>query len=104
MSALAIIFWRFSVATLCCLLCLFSPLAIAVLANTYGPESGPGMEPPWSLHAINSLWLTAFCSTVLLFWMARAWRWLVALVAVPLLILTSVLALTGGMWVSGDYL
>ena len=95
---------RITGITLCCLLCLLSPLVIAVLGNTYGPESERGMEPPWSAYAIDYLWLTAACSTLLLIWLIQKWRWLVALIAVPLLILTSMLAISNDLWVSGDYL
>jgi hypothetical protein len=93
------------IAALCWLVCSLCPLAIFLLGMTYGPESEPGMDPPWSLHAIDSLFWIDSGFTVLLIWMMRGWkRWLTAMIAIPLLCLTAVLAFFGGLWVSGDYL
>jgi hypothetical protein len=95
--------WRLGTVALCCLPCFLFPIAIATLAQIYGPESDPGMDAPWSLHAIDSLFWTDVVFTALFVWMMQGWRWLAAVVSIPSLCVTAVLDIFGGMWVSGNY-
>jgi hypothetical protein len=96
---------RLGIFLCCCLPCFLFPTAIAALAQVYGPLSEPGMDIPWSEHAIDSIFWADVCFTTLFIWKMRdAWRWLAAVVSVPTLCVTAVLTIFGGMWVSGDYL
>jgi hypothetical protein len=83
---------------------VFSPLGIVALTMTYGPDSEPGMDPPWSLYVIDCLFWIDVASTGVVIGMMQNWRVLTALVAGTLLAVTAVLAFFGGMWVSGNYL
>ena len=94
---------RLSTVALWCLPCFLFPIAIGKLALVYGPESDPGMDAPWSLYAIDSLFWTDVCFTAFFVWTMQGWRWLAAVVLFPLLCVTAVLAIFGGMWVSGNY-
>jgi hypothetical protein len=87
-----------------CLICCLFPLAIFILASIYGSESDIGMEPPWSLYAIDSIFLADLCFTALLIWWAEGKRFFAAVISMPLLGLTAVCWLFGGLWVSGNYL
>jgi len=83
---------------------LLVPAAIVLVGLTYGPESERGMDTPWSEYAIDFLFWADACFTALLIWMMRGWRWLAAVVSIPLLGATGVLAVLNAMWVSGNYL
>jgi hypothetical protein len=93
---------RLSTLAVCCLPFLF-PVAIGALAQVYGPLSDPGMDAPWPLYAIDSLFWADVFFTAFLIWMMQGWRWLAAVLFIPPLCLTAVLAFFGGMWVSGNY-
>jgi len=76
-----------------------------MFAQTYGFDRLPSDDEyrAWPIHAIDALFWIDACFTANLLWSMRGWRLLVALVSVPLLALTGVLAVTGGMWVEGTY-
>jgi hypothetical protein len=97
--------FRRLVIALCLLVSVLSPLAIVRLGYAYGYDRLPSDDDfrEWPLYAIDSLFWADACSTVALFWLMQRWRWLAALVAVPLLCVTAVLAIFNGMWVAGTY-
>jgi hypothetical protein len=81
------------------------PLAIALLSQSYAYDrlASENDYQSWPLYTIDTLFWTDLCFTALIIWAMRGWRWLVALIAVPLLGLTLVLAFTGGLWVESTY-
>jgi hypothetical protein len=100
--------WKgFRITIACWFLCLLAPAAIPILVMTYGPttEFRSGDEPiPWPAHAVDVLFIVDFVSTVLLICLVREHRGVVAAVALPLLLLTALMAFWGGLWLSGDWL
>jgi hypothetical protein len=94
-----------ALAALCGLACLCCPCAIVWLGETYGFDRLPSDEDfrTWPLYAVDGLFWIDLCFTIGLIWSMRSWRWLGALVAVPLLVVTAVLAITCGMWIEGTY-
>jgi hypothetical protein len=93
------------VIALCVLVSVLSPLAIVRLGYAYGYDrlASDADYREWPLYAIDSLLWADACFTVALLWLMRRRWWLAALVAVPLLCVTAVLAIFGGMWVAGTY-
>jgi len=93
---------RLSAVIACSLLCFLFPAAIVVLGQIYGPDSDPGMDPPWSSDAIDCLFWSDLLVSGVLIWLLRGWlRWVVACVAIGMLCLTG--AIFNGLWVSGQY-
>jgi hypothetical protein len=92
-------------AASCALVCAACPLVIAWLGCTYGPDSDPCGEPyeTWPSVAVDLLLLTAALSTAGFVVSMWRWWWLAALVALALLGVTAVLAVTCGMWIDGSY-
>ncbi len=93
-------------AAACFVACCTAPLAIVRLGFTYGYDrlACDADFSEWPLYAIDSLFWADLCLTATLIWLVRGWwRWVVALVAVPLLGVTAVLAVFNGLWVSGTY-
>jgi len=87
----------------CGLTCVGCPCVIAWLSTTYAETGCDDGFDPWPVHAIDTLNGVAAVATaglimsLRLLWSARA------LLALPLLCLTTFLAVTGGMWVEGTY-
>jgi hypothetical protein len=83
--------------------CSLIPLAIIALGYRFGYDRVRYDPPLWPVYVVDTLlWIDVGC-TALVLWLSRRWCWLAALVAVPLLCLTAVLAVTGGMWIEGTY-
>ena len=59
---------------------------------------------PWPVYAVDGLfWLAAGATVGLIGSLRSWWRLVGAAVAVPLLVLTALLAVTGGMSIEGTY-
>lgn len=97
---------RFLVFAAFVMICLGCPVAIYLLAERFGNDPLPDDHLYHDLPsiAVDALFWIEACATSSLMISARKWWWLVALVALPLLVLTGVLAVTGGMWIDGTYL
>jgi hypothetical protein len=85
--------------------CLGCPAAIAWLAERFGNDPLPDGHPyqSWPGNAVDGLFWIAFCATIAFIVLARKWWWLAALVSLPVLVVTGLLAVTGGMWIDGTY-
>jgi hypothetical protein len=85
---------------------LTCPAAIGWLATSYGNSPLPDDHPEreWAVCAVDAIFWIALFATISFIVSARRWWWLAALVALPLLVFTGVLAVTGGMWIDGSYL
>jgi hypothetical protein len=96
---------RFLVSAFLGHVCLACPVAIAWLAERFGNDPLPDGHPyqSWPSNAVDGLFLIALCATVAFIISARKWWWLAALVSLPLLVVTGILAVTGGMWIDGTY-
>jgi hypothetical protein len=55
------------------------------------------------VFAIDTILSVALFATMSFIVSVRKWWWLAALVALPLLVVTGILAVTGGMWIEGTY-
>jgi hypothetical protein len=87
----------------CGFACVACPCAIAWVSLTYA-ESGFDTDfDPWAVYAVDGLFWSAAAATVGLIRSLRSWWWVGAVVAIPLLVLTAILAVTGGMWIEGTY-
>src|SRR5438445_291673 len=97
--------FRYLVLVLSACVCLFCPLAIYRLAEEYGDGPLPLDDPQrgWAGMAVEVLFWVALCATISLIISARNWWPLAALVSLPLLILTGILAVTTEMWIDGTY-
>ncbi len=62
------------------------------------------MDEPWSLTAIDSLFLADLCFTAFSDLDYAGSKVIGAVVSIPVLLVTAVTAFFGGMWVSGNYL
>jgi hypothetical protein len=95
----------FASVMLWCLPCVVFPLGIGVLASSFGYDRllSDDAFTLWPLYAIDLLFWADLLFTTTLLWLMQGWRLLVALVAIPMLCLTAVLAITGGAWVEGTY-
>jgi hypothetical protein len=84
--------------------CLCCPAVIVVLGQKYGSGRMPNEDDIWlpSLAVDMLFWFAAF-STIAFIWSMPRYRWIGALIAVPLLALTAVLAVTNGLWIDGTY-
>ena len=97
---------RVTISALLGFICLICPAVIGWLATTYGNSQLPDDHPDraWAVSAVDAIFWIALVATISFIVSARRWWWLAALVALPLLVFTSVLAVTGGMWIDGSYL
>jgi hypothetical protein len=86
-------------AALCGLAGVCCPLAIVWLGYTYGDNEA--YRDGWPSYAVNWLFLADVFFMISMICLMRSWRWLGVLVAIPLLILTAILAILGGMWIEG---
>ncbi len=88
----------------CGLACVSCPCIIAWLSMTYAETGFDADYDPWPVNAVDGLFWLATGAAGGLIWSLRSWeRWVGAVVVVPLLVLTAVLAITGGMWIEGMY-
>jgi hypothetical protein len=96
---------RLTISTFLGLVCLICPVVIQSLAATYGDSPLPKDHPDraFAVCAVDTVFLAALLAALLFVVSARKWWWLATLVALPLLILTGALAVTGGMWINGTY-
>ena len=95
---------RWVVGVFCGIACSACPVAIVGLSMTYAEIGFDDGFDPWPVYAINGLFGVAVVVTAGLIWTLRPWwRWVGVAVSVPLLGLTALLAITGGMWVEGTY-
>jgi hypothetical protein len=97
---------RLGALVLSALTCVCCPLAIAGLGCSYGFDRLPSDDAfrVWPLYAVDACFWADLIFTTLLIWLVPKWRLLAALIAVPLLCLTAMLAVTNGMWIDGSYL
>lgn len=95
---------RWVLGVTCGLACVGCPCVIAWLSVTYAETGLDADFDPWPLHAVDgSLWLAAVATVGLIGSLRTGWRWVGVAAAVPLLALTAVLAVAGGMWIEGTY-
>jgi hypothetical protein len=91
-------------ALLCAVVCASCPCLIGWLSATYAETGFDADYQPWPVYVVDGLFWLALGSTVGLICSLRSWWRLVgAIIAVPLLVFTAVLAVTGGMWIEGTY-
>lgn len=93
------------VAVFCALGCVACPLLIVWLGYAYGYDRLRSDDDyrAWHEYAVDALfWLAVLSTTGFIFSMRRWWR-LAALVALPLLGVTGVLAALCGLWIDGTY-
>jgi hypothetical protein len=95
---------RGSLASVCALACICCPDVIIVLGQKYGSGRMPNEDDIWlpSL-VIDALFWCAALFTIALVWSMPRFRWIGALIAIPLLALTAALAITNGLWIEGIY-
>ena len=96
--------WLF-VRAMCAIVCVACPLVIVWFGQAYGYDRLRSDDDyrSWRVSAIDALFLLAICSTGGFIVSMRRWWWLAALISLPLLCLTGVLAFTCGAWVEGTY-
>jgi hypothetical protein len=87
------------------MICVACPFVIVWLGFTYGFDRLPCDDAyeVWPSVAVNVLLLTAALSTAGFIVSLWRWRWLGALVSLPVLCVTAVLAVTCGTWIDGTY-
>jgi hypothetical protein len=94
-------------AAICATGCVACPLVIVWLGFTYGFDRSPSVTrrayQTWPSVAVDLLLLTAALSTAGFIVAMWRWWWLAALVSLPLLCVTAVLAVTGGRWIDGTH-
>lgn len=86
-------------------ICLACPVGIYWLAERFGNDPLPDDHPyqSWPGNAVDGLFLIALFATISFIISCRKWWWLAALVFLPLLVVTGILAITGGLWIDGTY-
>ena len=88
----------------CGFACVACPCAIAWLSVTYAETGFDTDFDPWPVYAVDGMFWSAAVATVGLIWSLGSWRrWVAAGVAIPLLALTAILAIMGGMLIDGSY-
>jgi hypothetical protein len=97
---------RFIVPAACAIVCLASPITICWLGYTYGFDRlrTDADYQSWRGDLVDAMFWIAIVSTSGLIVSMRRWWWLAALVSLPLLCVTAILALTCRMWIDGNYL
>jgi hypothetical protein len=91
-------------AVLCSLICVSCPIIIYRVSETYAETGFDDSYSPWPVYVVDGLFWLAAGATVGLIASLRSWqRWAATIVAVPLLVTTGALAVTGGMWIEGTY-
>jgi hypothetical protein len=87
-----------------CFICVACPTAIVWLGYNYGHDRLASDEEyrAWRSQAVDGLFWVAAASTLVAV-AAASRRWVAAVVLVPVLCVTGVLAVTCGMWLDGTY-
>ena len=95
---------RSSVSALFAGMCLSCSAAIVLLSVKFGDEPLAMDHPYHNLpsQAVDTLFWVALVATIVFVHSLRHWWYLGRLLALPLLVLTTVLAVTGGMWIDGS--
>ena len=95
---------RWLLAFVSLLACMACPAVMVVLAEKCDSGRNPNPDDIWlpSL-AVDTLFLVAVLFAVAVVCAMPRHRWIGVLIAIPLLIVTAVLAITCGLWIEGTY-
>jgi hypothetical protein len=95
---------KLSTTVLGCIVCCLFPAIVMVMVMTYEQEGGWGEPGPFPYSAVDYIFFADLFYTVILILSMRGRRMVVALVSIPLLVVTAVMVFFAGMWFSGNYL
>jgi len=87
-----------------CFGCCFFPATVMAMVMTYKQRTGYGEPGPFPFSHVDYIFFADLFYTVLLILLIRGRRTVTALVSIPLLVVTAVMAFFAGMWFSGNYL
>jgi len=85
-----------------CLGCLVFPAGVVVFVLTYEQDANDIAHFPHS--CVDFLFWADLCYTIIIIFVLRGWRPVIAIIAIPLLIMTAWMTFIAGMWFTNSYL